>query len=85
MRKHPSTPPSRGFALSGRTGIHGGRAAQPSCRDSHRRPGVPVGPDGSGVAARPGHAAGKEGRKSIHCSNLILLKRKHTKIMYKKN
>lgn len=35
--------------------------------------------------ALPGSQVGKESRKRIHCSNLILLKRKHTKIMYKKN
>jgi hypothetical protein len=42
----------------------------------------------SGQATEPlAHSTGmgKASKKSIHCSNLILLKRKHTKIMYKKN
>lgn len=82
--KVPPAPPSRdlewernrhpgGWAHSGRP-APGGAAADRCARGPQRVP-----------AALPRSRAGKESRERIHCSNLILLKRKHTKIMYKKN
>lgn len=63
---------------------HGTRAPQPPSEMAADAQVWPPGPRWVMEALTRLHS-GKELRESIHCSNLILLKRKHTKIMYKKN